>query len=335
MLKKNLLLYLTVLLVVLMPSFVLSQNQEIKDYKIMKGDTLWDISGKELTDPFLWPKIWKENPEIKNPDKIYPEQTIRIPLYLLQKELKEEAAPAPVVEETPAEEVAEKPEPTPVKLLPLVDSKVLIASGYISESVAGLGKITGSQSGRTLFGNNDMIYVKTYNPVNIGDKFYVIRSGEMVKHPATNKKIGYLVEIVGIAEIKKFEYGETMATIIHSFADITTGDILDAYYEIIPPVKSKHYRKPATEGYIIATKQLRLINGLYDIVYIDKGSDDGIETGDMFKTIEVKESKINRQKHNVPNGAVQVISYRGNTATAIVRESTEPIRAGNLITLFE
>ena len=65
--------------------------QEIKDYKVKGGDTLWDISNKELQDPFLWPKIWKENPGIVNPDRIYPDQSIKIPLYLLQKEQKSRA----------------------------------------------------------------------------------------------------------------------------------------------------------------------------------------------------------------------------------------------------
>jgi len=74
-------IFLLVLILILLPLHAQSQTEEIKDYTIMKGDTLWDISGKELNDPFLWPKVWKENPEIGNPDRIYPDQKIRIPLY--------------------------------------------------------------------------------------------------------------------------------------------------------------------------------------------------------------------------------------------------------------
>lgn len=67
------------------------QDMEYKEYKVLKGDTLWDISSKEIKDPFLWPKIWKENPEIKNPDRITPNQMIKIPLRLIQKEQEEES----------------------------------------------------------------------------------------------------------------------------------------------------------------------------------------------------------------------------------------------------
>ena len=70
----------------LLPSITFSATQEIKEHKVIKGDTLWDISEKYLNDPFMWPSIWKENKWIANPHWIYPDQIIKIPLYLIQEE---------------------------------------------------------------------------------------------------------------------------------------------------------------------------------------------------------------------------------------------------------
>lgn len=132
-----------------------SQGMEYKEYKVMKGDTLWDISTKEIQDPFLWPKIWKENPEIKNPNRISPEQTIKIPTGLLRsKEQKEEATaekasaamPEPAKEKQVPQKAVEK-KIEPVKRNYLADKDLLIASGYITDYITkelkSVGKITG------------------------------------------------------------------------------------------------------------------------------------------------------------------------------------------------
>jgi nucleoid-associated protein YgaU len=52
------------------------------DYKVMRGDNLWNISKKEqiYDDPYMWPRIYRKNKDqIKDPDLIYPNQVLAVP----------------------------------------------------------------------------------------------------------------------------------------------------------------------------------------------------------------------------------------------------------------
>jgi LysM repeat protein len=312
-----------------------AQDYEYVDYTIQKGDTLWSISSAQLKDSFMWPQLWEQNDQIKNPDRIYPGEKIRIPKSWLKqaqttlKEVKKEieaAAPKPV--EPP------KPVVVPVatrSVQPLASRELVLSYGYITDSVPDKGELKGSTMGsvvdRKYFSYGDEVFVKTSAKAEAGDKFYVIRDVTTVRVPGDwFSIIGHHVRVMGTVQLEDPGTNDLKARVVESFGDIKTGDKLDTYYEADPPYITGEPRKPQINGArIVASADMRNVNGMEQTVFIDKGENDGVKVGDIYMLLAAGTS-------NKRNGTIQVISVRGTTALAIITESIMPVAIGDPVT---
>ena len=312
------------LLLLSLPSVLSAQVQEYKDYTVERGDTLWDITKEELQDPFLWPKVWNENPDIDNPDNIYPNQKIKIPLHLLQREMAP-PAPKPMVKPSMKPQPEEKPVviTKPAKKEYLIDKNLLTISGYIADKLHAVGTIYDKPGEITNLTKGDQAYITTDTPVKKGDSFYIIYPVEKVKHPVTGSNMGVRIAILGTAEV--IDESDPKILITSSYVEIPVGSLIDNYYVIEPPLAVDNPRNPEINGYIVTTLRRIYAHGNMDIVFIDKGKNDGLEVGDLLATTLQSE-------HKIFNGVVQVISTRPSTSAAIIRKAAKEIQIGDPVT---
>jgi LysM repeat protein len=337
-------------------------------YTIKQGDTLWDISNIFLKDPFLWPFIWKANPSITNPDLIYPgnkltipslapiERAMQAPVAAEQKEqLIEKQAPAEpeTAEETGETGIAalerrqrlgttperpgEEGAPSTSKLIlpeeaatPILDKYSMLSAGYVGEDESN-DVIAGGPEGKKYFGYDDIVYVniRSKEDVNIGEKFIMFHPLHKVKHPITGRKYGRLINILGLLEITaKDEPGMYTARITLSFDVSEKGTMLMPYQEPTLIYSTPQTKAKDISGYILEVMDGRTINAQIDIVYLDKGSSDGVEPGDRFLVYAWPEKKAYPRKLI---GETQVILVKEHTSTAIVRKSANVLEIGNQV----
>ena len=302
-------------------------------YTVKKGDTLWDISSGKLKDPFLWKKIWEVNPQIKNPHLIFPGHTINIPDTKTgpAEEMAEQSGEASKMapgdfKETGRIIIPTKVEPKNIPIQKkkyLVSKEILLRSGFISGGINSKGKISSSPSGKELIGVNDYVYVDTDQPATKKSKFYIITKPTEVIHPVTHNSAGHLYRINGILEITGEENGNQKALITESYEETTTGDLLSAFTPVEQPIAPDKERRPGIKGAVIKLWNNQELASTNDILYLDKGTNDGILVGDLFNII------TNRKPHTHV-GEIQVISAKEKTSVAIIRTATAEIQAGDV-----
>lgn len=298
---------------------------EFKSYKIEKGDTLWDISGKELNNPFQWPLIWKENPQIKNPDRILPDETIRIPVEIKEAPLAEAVAPAKKPEEAVKPEEAKaaapevKEEPKPARYL--FSKNEILSSGFIARKVPKVGEIMAPVNYREMLASGDDVYLKLDSPVAPGDKF--IAAGiRKINHPVAGNPSGYLVEPRGLVEVTEIKKGKVRAVVLSAYERIGRGDALLKYEEPVMIAAAGAPREPSVSGYVMAIKNMRTLGGQFDILYLDKGRADGLQPADLLYSIKGPDA----------NGLLQIVSVTEHYATAVVKKSLTDINPGDPFT---
>ena len=103
-LRLSLILYLCVLLTgasyILTASAKITPNPDMEGTKlitIVKGDTLWHLAAKHLEDSNRWREFKKYN-TFSNPDRIYPDEMMRIPYEMVEKMVEEVVETAPLAD---------------------------------------------------------------------------------------------------------------------------------------------------------------------------------------------------------------------------------------------
>jgi hypothetical protein len=296
----------------------LQPQGEPQIYVIRKGDTLWDLSQKFLSNPWYWPRIWSLNPSIENPHWIYPGNRLKVTPG-------QGGAPAQVEVTAQAGPPGEAPRPADEEPLPATPPsgpadfgvagkdateteasyRAVSASGRLSFTppksmntrVSGLisaeeldeaGVIDGSFEEKQLLATYDTAYVRFPREpgMKAGDRLVIFRPEGNIIDPTNHRKLAAKVRTLGVAHVVGVNEDSLTVQIESTLEEIARGDLVRPWIEQKKRVAPKPNRT-AVEGVIIASTTSDLVTlGEAHEVYINRGSKDGVEEGNTFTVVQ-------------------------------------------------
>ena len=132
-------------------------------YVVKRGDTLWDIAGRFLQRPWLWPEIWQANPQIRNPHLIYPGDIISL-AYLDRVGLQR------------------GPGGDPINAVPLGEIEPFLKDLRVVDSLEGLPYVVGLEEDRLRGSNGQVAYVRGLDGIAPGQRYLVVRPEKRYRH---------------------------------------------------------------------------------------------------------------------------------------------------------
>ncbi|HSY09146.1 MAG TPA: LysM domain-containing protein [Steroidobacteraceae bacterium] len=250
-----------------------------KSYTVKRGDTLWGISSMFLRDPWLWPEIWYVNPRIENPHLIYPGDVLAL---------------AYGADGRPQVQLVSG---GPARLDPRLRSSPLdgaiptipysaIAAFLSRPAVLSIDQVRHSPHVLTFReehqagGTGHEFYVSDLNAAP-NARFTVMHVGEPVRDPDNGRMMGYQGIYTATAVITR-PGNPAKGLLTDSARETLRGDLVLAVGNDTPA--SLTLRAPHSEvhGRIMSVIDgVRLI-GQYDVVLINRGTQDGVDAGDIL-----------------------------------------------------
>jgi len=251
-----------------------------RTHTVQRGDTLWDICETYYGDSNLWPKLWEMNPFVTNPHLLKPGDV----LVLFDKDdLAEKRVIEPIEKDVP-----------PIARMKGLDVSGLIkaeAMGYFSfVNVEGWGIIEATTSSKLGLVQGDVAFVRfeqNADTIRKGQEFAIAKSSSLVRHPVTDRPLGYIVSTRGKLVIKeRIRDAYFRAEVTEIYSELGVGSL------VVPATPTSSCIQPmATDpklyGNIVGLKDNYQVVGQYSVVYLDSGFKDGVKQGSVFELINI------------------------------------------------
>ncbi|MEH6559943.1 MAG: LysM peptidoglycan-binding domain-containing protein [Marinobacter sp.] len=305
-------------------------------YTVVKGDTLWDISGRFLDDPWYWPEIWHVNPQVSNPHLIYPGDRLALVYIDGKPRITKVASNNGIVKLSP--KVRSERIDTPIPAIPLdAISSFLTDTRIVSpELINEAPYILEGEDSRIIIGAGDRVYARGKKPA---DKVGVFRRSKEFIDPDTDEFLGLEARSIARGDVSA-ENGDVLTVdLTRSSEEVRIGDRLLVNEDrrlttsFMPSSPDEEI-----EGKMIAVDGGVTQIGQYNVVAINRGEREGLKAGNVMAVLKAGNfvrDPITKETVELPSeraGLLMVFQVYEKMSYGLILQATRPLSVGDKVT---
>ncbi|MFZ0500353.1 MAG: LysM peptidoglycan-binding domain-containing protein [Steroidobacteraceae bacterium] len=297
-------------------------------YTVKRGDTLWGIASMYLRDPWDWPEVWYINPNIRNPHLIYPGDKLALAY-------DSNGRPQVRLIEASALRLEPRLRSTPIAAAIPTIPYAAIASFLSRPTVMTKSEaneaphVVAFRDDHQIAGSGVIAYVSGLGSDPHG-RYNVMHVSDRLRDPDTGRTLGYLGIYTATALITQpATHPAARAELIDTARETLRGDKLISTDIQVPLDLVPHAPSTDVHGkvaWIVGDTGVSDLAGQYDIVVLNRGSDDGLEPGNVLEVDKV--GGVVRDI-NATNGVMRFMGDLSSAFAPRVRLPDE--RAGTLL----
>ena len=303
-------------------------------YTVVKGDTLWDISGRFLNNPWYWPEIWHVNPQVANPHLIYPGDRLAL-VYIDGKPRITKVATSDVVKLSP--QVRSEAIDTPIPAIPLdAIASFLTDTRIVSpEELNGAPYVLEGEDSRIITGAGDKIYARGEKPA---DRVGVFRRSKEFRDPETGEFLGLEARSIARGTVAAEDGDVLTVNLNKSSEEVRIGDRLLVNEDrrlttnFVPSSPDQDI-----EGVMISVDGGVNQIGQYNVVAINRGEREGLKPGNVMailKSGNLVRDTITNETIELPSeraGLLMVFQTYEKMSYGLILKATRPLAVGDKV----
>ncbi|MCP5157982.1 MAG: LysM peptidoglycan-binding domain-containing protein [Gammaproteobacteria bacterium] len=265
------------------PESVALRPDHPQTYTVVPGDTLWGIAERFLQHPWQWREIWRQNPQVGNPHRIYPGNILRFSYDADGKPQLEvaESEDVPLIKLSPQIRVEELSRPIPPVPRDAIESfltrALILSDGQWKSSPY----IVADDDEQIAYTDRDRVYARGASFDQ--PRYQVFRPSEALHEPGSGRYLGTAGIYMGQALLEKDADPATLV-LANTIAPVRAGDRLfplerEAELYSFEPRPAP----PDTYGFILAKLDTDVTQiTQYSSVIINLGAQEGLSPGHVL-----------------------------------------------------